>query len=188
MKKIFILLFATTIISNFSYAQKKVGGITMPEKIELKENTLVLNGAGVREKMWIDLYACGLYIKTKTTDAKSIINSKELSGIKIHIVSSLITSEKMNNAVEDGFKKSAGDNIKSLRKDVDTFKSIFAKEDIKKGDIYDIMYIPNKGVVVFKNGKIFPAINNFDFKKALFAIWLGDDPADDDLKEELLGK
>ena len=75
-----------------------------------------------------------------------------------------------------------------LIKVLKSFKSIFAKEDIKKGDIYDIMYIPNKGVVVFKNGKIFPAINNFDFKKALFAIWLGDDPADDDLKEELLGK
>lgn len=188
MKKLIIFLSVIILSINFSLAQKKVGGITMPEKIVLKENTLLLNGAGVREKMWIDLYACGLYIKNKTTDAESIINSKELSGIKIHIVSSLITSEKMNNAVEDGFKKAAGENMDKLRKDVDTFKSIFAKEDIKKGDIYDIMYIPNKGVVVFKNGKIFPAIDNFEFKKALFAIWLGDDPADDDLKDELLGK
>lgn len=188
MKKLVTFLSIVLITINISLAQKTVGGITMPEKLVLKENTLLLNGAGVREKMWIDLYACGLYVKTKSNDANSIINSEELSGIKIHIVSSLITSEKMNNAVEDGFKKAAGDDMDKLRKDVDTFKAIFEKEDIKKGDIYDIIYIPNKGVVVFKNGKIFPAIDNFEFKKALFAIWLGEDPADDDLKEELLGK
>ncbi len=49
------------------------------------------------------------------------------------------------------------------------------------------MYVPEKGVVVFKNGKIQPIIEGLEFKKALYGIWLGEEPADDDLKEDLLG-
>ena len=168
-------------------AQKKVGGVEIPEKLKAGKTTLVLNGAGVREKMWIDLYACGLYIEKKTTNAQEIIDSKEPCAIKIHIVSKLISSEKMNNAVEEGFEKSTGGNIAELRKRIDAFKAIFAKEEIQKNDIYDIVYVPGKGTLIFKNGKIQPVIKGYDFKQALFAIWLGNEPADDDLKEELLG-
>ena len=94
----------------------------------------------------------------------------------------------MTEAVEEGFEKSAPDNIESLRKRIDQFKKVFSQEEIKKGDIYDIVYIPKKGTIIFKNGKILPTILGLDFKKALFGIWLGNVPADKDLKKDLLGK
>ena len=40
--------------------------------------------------------------------------------------------------------------------------------------------------MVYKNGKEVGVVEGLDFKKALFAIWLGEDPADDDLKEAML--
>ena len=94
----------------------------------------------------------------------------------------------MSDAVEDGFKNALGKPTKEMRKKIDDFKAIFSKEEIKENDIYDIVYIPSKGVVMFKNGKIQPIIEGYDFKKALFSIWLGKKPADDGLKNELLGK
>lgn len=178
------LLFTFPLLSN---AQKTVGGVKIPEKLKAGKTTLVLNGAGVREKMWLDLYACGLYIPKKSTNANEIIESKEPCAIKIHIVSALISSKKMNAAVEEGFEKSTSGNTAKLRDRIDAFKAIFSKEEIEKNDIYDIVYVPGKGTIIFKNGKIQPIIKGLDFKKALFAIWLGDEPADDDLKEELLG-
>ncbi len=187
MKNIILLLVLTTSLTNLK-AQKTVGGVTMPAKLMVGETTLNLNGAGVREKMWIDLYACGLYVQTKTTDATSIVNNDEHTAIKINIISSLISSDKMIAAVDDGFKKSAPNASAELKEKIANFKAVFSKEEIQKGDIYDVVYVPEKGTVIFKNGKIQPIIKGLEFKKALFAIWLGDSPADDDLKDELLGK
>jgi hypothetical protein len=188
MKKLLSILIILLVSLSTSFAQKTFGDVTIPKKMMVGKTVLTLNGAGVREKMWIDLYVCGLYVKTKTTDANTIIDSKEHCSIKIQIVSSLITSKKMSDAVEDGFKNSIGKPTKEMREKIDNFKSIFADSEIKDGDIYDIVYIPSKGVVVFKNGKIQPIIEGYEFKKALFTIWLGDKPADDDLKDDLLGK
>ncbi|RLC28517.1 MAG: chalcone isomerase, partial [Deltaproteobacteria bacterium] len=47
-------------------------------------------------------------------------------------------------------------------------------------------YIPGKGVSVFSKGKLTTTVEGLDFKKAVFGIWLCDDPCDEDLKEELL--
>ena len=62
------------------------------------------------------------------------------------------------------------------------------KEEIKKGDVFIIMNVPDEGVVVYKNGSKKGSIDGYDFKRALFGIWLGDKPADDDLKAGMLGK
>lgn len=185
MKK-FILPLILLTVTFPALAQKTVSGVTFPEKVKVGESSILLNGAGIREKMWIDLYACGLYVTTLTKNSQDIINSDQHCGIKIHIVSSMITSKKMSDAVEEGFEKSTGGKMTDLRDRIDKFKAIFSKEEIKKDDVYDIMYIPEKGIIVFKNGKIQPVIKGLDFKKALFGIWLGDEPADENLKKDLL--
>jgi hypothetical protein len=188
MKKILITLFITITCIVFVNAQQTVGGVTMPRKVMIGKTVLNLNGAGVREKLWIDMYACGLYIIKKTNDENVIINNDEHTAIKIQIISSLITSKKMIAAVEDGFKKSTGGKTKPLRKRINQFKEVFSKEEIKQGDIYDIVYVPKKGTVIFKNGKLMPIIEGLDFKIALIGIWLGNEPADKELKKNLLNK
>lgn len=42
--------------------------------------------------------------------------------------------------------------------------------------------------MVYKNGTKKGSIDGLDFKKALFGIWLCNKPADEDLKEGMLGK
>jgi len=56
-----------------------------------------------------------------------------------------------------------------------------------KNNVFDITYQPGVGVVAFKDGKELGTIKGMEFKKALFGIWLGKKPADDDLKENMLG-
>ena len=184
-----ILIFAILISSvNFVYAQKTVGGVTLQKKLKVGETYLTLNGAGVREKFFMDMYACGLYLKETSNNATTIINNDESAAIKIHIISSLITSKKMTDAVEEGFKNATGGKTAVLRKEIDQFKAVFTKEEIQKEDVYDIVYVSGKGTIIFKNGKIQPIIKGLAFKQALFGIWLCDKPADKDLKEALLGK
>ena len=64
----------------------------------------------------------------------------------------------------------------------------FFSQEIVEGDTYDITYQTGKGVVCYKNNKELGSIEGMDFKKALFGIWLGKNPADSNLKRGMLGK
>jgi hypothetical protein len=51
--------------------------------------------------------------------------------------------------------------------------------------LYD--FIPGTGTRVTINGEEKGVIEGADFYAALLDIWLGDEPADDDLKDAMLG-
>lgn len=184
MKKIILAVMAVCTMT-ISQAQIEVEGVTMPASVEVPGLDLVLNGAGMREKIVFDLYVGGLYLKAKSTDAKSIINADEDMAFKLHIVSKFVSSKKMISAVDDGFDAAMNGDTSALADKIETFKGFFSDE-IVKGNIFDIVYIKEKGSVVYKNGKRIGVVQGLDFKKALFAIWLGADPADDDLKAAML--
>lgn len=179
-----IVLFLTITTTN---AQKKVGDVIIPVKVNFNETNLELNGAGVREKYWMDMYVGALYIEKTTNNALSIINDDKIMAIKLHIVSSLITAEKMISAVDEGFKKSTKGKQAELKAEIDKFKAVFSTE-INKEDVYDFVYIPEKGTVIYKNNKPSSTIKGLEFKKALFGIWLCSEPADAALKAAMVGK
>ena len=181
----FLLLFVALVSVTISNAQIEVGGVTLPKTLEFKSETLQLNGAGVREKFWIDLYAGGLYLQEKSSDAKQIMDANKPMAIRLHIVSKLITSKKMIDAVDEGFENSTNKNTAPLASEIKKFKGFFSDE-IKQNDVFDLVYIPGSGVVSYKNGEEKGTIKGIAFKKALFGIWLSKKPAEDDLKEAML--
>lgn len=186
MKKQIIALFLVAFSALSMNAQKTVSGVKVDGKLSLEGKDLMLNGAGLREKMWIDLYVGSLYVTKKSTNAQELMDSKDAAAIKLDIVSGMITSEKMISAVNEGFENATNKNTAPLKAKIDKFKGFF-KEKINKGDVFIIIYDGNE-VNVYKNGTKKGSIDGHDFKKALFGIWLGKKPADDDLKEGMLGK
>ncbi|MFN5183414.1 MAG: chalcone isomerase family protein [Bacteroidota bacterium] len=183
MKNIFIAL---SFLPLFCFSQVKIEGVTFPANIRSGDNNLILNGGGVREKYFMDMYVGALYLKSKNKDASSIIKSGEAMAIRLHIVSSLISSEKMISAIDEGFQKSTGGKTAPLDSKIKQFKAAFS-EKIKVGDVFEIINDPSKGVCIYKNSKSISVIPGIDFKSALFGIWLCDKPADSDLKEKMLG-
>ncbi len=186
MKKL-VLIFVSFLMMSFSLGDKEIGGINMPEALKAGEATLELNGAGIRSKYFIKLYVGGLYLKSKTKDAKKVLDSDEPMAIRLHIISSMITSEKMEDSTREGFENSMGGNTDALKGEIEMFIEIFKKE-IKDGDTFNMVYVPSKGLEVYKNDKLATTIDNPKFKKALFGIWLGDDPAQNSLKEDMMGE
>lgn len=178
---------AVAMSSTAATAQMKVGGAVLPATETFYGETVRLNGAGVREKLWIDLYAAGLYLNEKSSEANTVLNAEKPMAIKLHIVSRLISSDKMISAVTEGFEKSTNGNTAPIQKEIDTLISFF-KEDIKENDVFDLVYLPSKGVVAYKNGEEKGIVPGKEFKKALFGIWLSNNPADDDLREQMLAK
>ncbi|MGA1413751.1 MAG: chalcone isomerase family protein [Candidatus Kapaibacteriota bacterium] len=181
-----IVLACSLLLATSAFADITVSGITIPSTKTFSGKSLVLNGAGIREKFWMDMYVGALFVTKKTQNAQSLINADEPMAMELTIVSSLISSDKMSDAVEEGFEKSANGNVSSLRSRIDQFKGFF-KEKIKKGDVFSMIYEPGMGVSVLRNGNKAGTISGLDFKKGLFGIWLCDDPADKYLKKRLLG-
>ena len=106
--------------------------------------------------------------------------------IRLNIISSLITSKKMEDATREGFENSTGGNIEPISAEIEAFINVF-KEQINDGDVFDFVYVPGSGVEIYKNTEKVSKVEGLVFKKALFGIWLCDKPAQKSLKEGMLG-
>ena len=166
---------------------RSVSGVNIPETLKAGKTTLVLNGAGVREKFFVDVYVSALYLKKKSTNAAAILNGNEVMAVRLHITSGLITGDKMSEATNEGFEKSTGGKTAPLRSRIDRFIAVF-KAGIKKNDYYDIIYFPGQGIKVYKNGVYKTTTKGLDMKKALFGIWIGPRPPQKNLKKHMLGR
>ena len=184
--KIFFILFGMLIFSPAN-AQTNVGGAILPNTVSFEGEKLILNGVGVREKFWMDMYVGALYLTSKSSDANVIVNSNNPVAIKLHIVSRLIDSSKMISAINEGFENSTNGNTEFISAEIETFISYF-EEKINKNDVFDLVYIPFKGVLVYKNGTQKGILPGMDFKKTLFGIWLSEKPVDTKLKQAMLGE
>lgn len=164
----------------------KADSVQVPDELQMDESLLVLNGSGLRSRMFIDLYVGSLYLPHEAHDAASIISSDEPMAIRLSIVSSLITGEKLRDATLDGFGRAVADTS-ALDERISRFLRAFS-EPVEVGDQFELSWHPNSGLlVVTRNDVVVESIEGLDFKKALFAIWLGDDPVQDSLKDAMLG-
>jgi hypothetical protein len=185
LRKAIVLLFAMCFLATAVYAAD-VEGVNFPDTMKAGGQDLVFNGGGKRVKFMMKVYVTGLYLKQKSSDAAKIIAADEPMSVRLQITSGLVTPDKMKSAVMEGFEKSTNGNIAPIKAKIDSFMNIFKEQ--KKGDAYDFSYVPGKGLEVFKNGAMSSTIEGLEFKKALYGIWLGDKPAQDDLKAKMLGK
>ena len=133
------------------------------------------------------MYVAGLYVTTKSNNGDAIAKANEPTAVKLHIVSSLVTTDRMKEAIIEGFKKSTGGNTAPLQAKIDKFVNVFSQSPIVKGDVFDLVYTPGDGVKVYKGDKLIQTVDGLDFKTALWGIWLGNEPVDKGLKAGMLG-
>ena len=165
-----------------------IAGVDIPDSLSAGNQQLALNGAGIRKKFMMSMYVGALYLKAESRNAEKIIQSNEPMAIRLHIVSGMITAKKMVSATKAGFETATNGNTTLIKEKIEKFISIF-KPGIEKGDIYDMIYLPGKGVKIYKNKSYLSTIKGLDFKKALFGIWLCKNPSHESpqLKSGMLG-
>ncbi|MDX2322283.1 MAG: chalcone isomerase family protein [Moritella sp.] len=175
---------ASAMLLSFSVnAAQEVSGVAVPDNVSVEGASLNYQGAGVRSKFFIDLYVGSLFTQTVNKD---VINSQDVSAIRLNIISGLITSEKMVSAINEGFDGATAGNIAPIAAEIAEFIGVFS-EEIVKGDQFTLVSLPGKGLMTYKNNEKLSTIDNEVFRQAVLAIWLGDEPADDDLKDDMLG-
>lgn len=168
----------------------EAGGAKFETSAEVGGQKLVLNGVGVRYRAVFKVYGIGLYLKSKTDSADAAIKVDGAKRVMLKLLRD-VDGKDLGKAFTDGMEKNMHpeERMRTIN-GIFKFGQIF--QDIKKaasGTPIHVDWIPNTGAQVYVDGK--PAgepIKEVEFYNALLRIWLGDKPADDRLKDQLLGK
>jgi hypothetical protein len=164
----------------------EVAGVQVADTANVSGQTLVLNGAGVRTKFFFDIYIGALYLPSKTTSAQTAINSKANKRVWMYFLYDEVSKDKLTYGWTKGFEKNSKNNFEQLQARLNQFNSFF--HDMKKGDTVAYDFNTDGTTTIIINGKSVGSILGEDFQQALLAVWLGKKPADDDLKEAMLGE
>lgn len=160
----------------------KLEGVTLPDSIQVSGQTLVLNGMGLREKVFIDVYVAGLYLPKKTKSAREAINSDVPKRIEMVMMRS-VGKDKLADTMKESISKAGS---KAVAAQAGTLAGWM--EDTDEGDRIVLEYVPGKGTAVRVKGKDKGSIPGAEFMKAVWGIYLGPNPPTDDLKDGLLGR
>jgi hypothetical protein len=157
----------------------------MADESVVGENTLVLNGMGLRKKLWVKVYVAGMYLVTETDDAERALNKNGPKRVVMHFLTDKVTDKKLDSAWFEGFEANSPSTYGDLEPRVRRFADLFG--DMKTGDVIELTMIPNEGTAVALNGEELGVIEGDDFSTALLKVWLGEHPPTEDLQVGMLG-
>lgn len=166
-------------------AATKVDGVTLPDDLTLGSSELILNGAGVRSKFFVHVYVAALYLGEKSSDAEAVIAADEPMNIRVVITSDLITGDRFADSAMDGFVRSTHGDLSEIQNEVDVMIKTF-RTSLQNDDVFDLNYLPDVGVEIYRNGEKKEVVPGLAFKKAMFGIWLSDDPVQNRLRDDML--
>ena len=180
---IFCLVVFTTSVN-----ARDLDGVTMPDSVTLSgtDIPLMLNGMGYRTKFVFDVYILGFYTESRVDSRDAVQALTGPKRIVMHMVREEVSREKMVDALREGFEENTSDEqLAKLNARIQIFADYFP--DLKKGDVIILDYVPTSGTRVIINDKVKGVIEGADFHAGLLDVWLGEEPADDDLKDAMLG-
>ena len=165
----------------------EVAGVKIEERIKLGNADLVLNGAGLRSKLFIKVYIGALYVTQKASTATALLDTASPRRMSLRLLRDL-DADALYGALRDGLKdnNSAAELI-ALKAPVDQFAELMKKiGNARSGDTVAIDFT-TEGVGVSLNGEAYGKVSSAPFARALLKVWLGDNPVDASLKKALLG-
>ena len=180
------VLFLT--LQSFSARGAQVAGITLPDQVQPEgmEQPLRLNGAGIRRKLFFKIYIGALYLPEEEHSAAAILGGNAPNRVLMHFLYNEVSREKLTAGWQDGFEANHdAAAVKRLAPEIARFSSLFS--DARKGDRIWIDHLPGQGTRVTINGVVEGRVPGDEFNRALLHIWLGREPASDDLKRAMLG-
>jgi hypothetical protein len=150
---------------------------------------LVLNGWGTRTKFFMKVYDLGLYITTKAKTADEVIaqaGPKKLSFIARREVSG---SELGLGFVKGVTSNATPEQVRKYSAVNNRLVEIFSgKHKMFPGESFAMEFVPGKGTTFYIKGEAQGTpVGDDEYFGMVLRVWLGQSPADKNLKEALLG-
>jgi hypothetical protein len=163
-----------------------LAGVTLPDKVDVNGQSLVLNGMGLRTKFIIKVYVGGLYLTHKDKVASHILAADEPRRMAMHFIYD-VSKEQMCDAWDEGLERNtpqAGAEVKAAFHTLCSWMT-----GVGKGKELVLTYVPGTGTTVELGGATKGTLPGKPLADAVLATWIGPDPAPGkDFKKAVLGQ
>lgn len=165
----------------------EVAGIKLDDSLRIGGSELLLNGAGIRSKLFIKVYVGALYVGQKSNVSAAIVDSPQPRRMVMRLLRDL-DAETLASAMDEGLRaNNSPAELADMKAQAEALAGIMKSiGKAREGDTIAIDFSAD-GVTVSLNGETRGKVAGPGFAKALLKVWLGDKPADASLKKALLG-
>jgi long-chain acyl-CoA synthetase len=181
-----LLIVGITALFTATAFAAEVGGVKLADKVAVGGQELVLNGAGIRSRAIFKVYVGSLYLPAKAGDLAGVL-AKGPRRIQMNLLRDL-SADQLVDALNDGLRDNNSEAelaaVKAQQTQLATIMKAFG--DVKEGNVVTLDFVDDATAIGF-NGTAKGAIPGEAFNRALTRIWLGEKPAQADLKKAMLG-
>ena len=138
-----------------------------PDQTTVNGKSLVLNGLGMRTATFlkVKVYVIGLYLESRSSDAKAIIGSDHTKRIAMHFVHD-VTAKELREGWSEGFEGNYKD-VASIKEEISQFNA--SMRDVKSGDSI-VLDFSGDTVDVLINATKIDSIKGNAFQQAALGI------------------
>ena len=184
------LIAAALLSAGLAQAAITVGNVDFATRQTVQQRALELNGAGLRTRLGFKVYAMGLYLRAPLSEAGAILADKGEKRIRIVLIRDL-EAKQFGDALQAGLEKNHdAATLAALKPATDALlTALAAVGEVRTGTEIVLDRLGNGATRLLVDAKQHGEdIADTAFYPALLRIWLGERPADSDLREALLKK
>lgn len=165
----------------------EVAGVKVDDRIRVGGSDLVLNGAGLRSKLFVKVYVGALYVGQKANTPAAIIDQNGPRRMVMRLLRDM-DADTLHGALDEGLRNNLTPaELADMKPQADQLAGIMKGiGKVREGDSIAIDF-GGDGIAVVLNGDSKGKVAGGAFARALLKVWLGDKPADASLKKALLG-
>ena len=165
----------------------EVAGVRIEDKVKVGGSELVLNGAGLRSKLFVKVYVGALYVGQKANTTAAIIDQNGPRRMVLRLLREM-DADTLHGALDEGLRNNlSAAELADMKPQADQLAGIMKGiGKVREGDSIAIDF-GTDGIVIALNGDAKGKVASGNFARALLKVWLGEKPADASLKKALLG-
>jgi hypothetical protein len=166
----------------------EVAGVKVEDKIHIGDADLVLNGAGLRSKLFFKVYVAALYAQQRSNAAETLINGAGPRRMALHMLREM-SADTLFAALREGLQANVAEaEWTAMAAPLEKMAAIFRAVGTAKAGDNVVLDFGADGVTVGVNGETKGRIEGAAFARALLRIWLGEHPVEAGLKKALLAE
>jgi long-chain acyl-CoA synthetase len=176
----------TALVAASGAAALDVEGVRLADKATVGGQELVLNGAGTRKRAIFKLYVGSLYLPAKAGSAQEVLG-KSPRRIQLNLLRDL-SADQLIGALTDGLKQNTTPaELSAIAVQTGEMAAIMKSfGQAKEGSVVTLDFVDG-ATKVGLDGTVRGSIDGATFNDALTKIWVGEHPAQDDLRKAMLG-
>ncbi len=183
-----LLCLVLSVAPNESFASNRPVE-SIENQVSLKTVELILNGVGVRNLLFLDMYQVALYLPRKLNDPVAILDRDMPRRLRIKLLRDITVQQDLKYLMSGLIDNNSAEELAAIQAPLDQFTTLMHKiGQILNGDVVQLDYLPSFGTRIWLNQHLLGTVPGAAFNRSLMKIWLGERPIQNNLKRSLLGE